>query len=461
MRPYLRLIGRALRGDRHDHTEGDLIDSLILLAVPMVAEMIMESVFAVADVFWVSRIGPDAIATVGITETLMTIIYSLAMGMSMAATATVSRRIGEKDRDGAARAAVQAIALGVGVAGVLGVLGAVFAPNLLALMGASDQVIATGSGFTRVLLAGNGSVFLLFLINAVFRGAGDAAIAMRTLWFANILNIILGPCFIFGLGPFPRLGVTGAAVATTVGRGTGVLFQLWMLTRAGTHMTLRRQHLRFEPKVMASIVRIGANGAAQMLIGTTSWIGLVRILSTFGSKALAGFTIGIRVIMFALLPPWGLANAAATMVGQNLGAKRPDRAERAVWAAARTDMVLLGFIGAAFVVLAGPIVHLFSSDPDVVAVGTHCLRIGALGFPFYAYGMVLTASFNGAGDTWTPTLINCFCFWLWEIPIAWVLARPVGLGPTGVFIALAVAYSTVAAVAVIVFRRGTWKTKKV
>ncbi|HKA87166.1 MAG TPA: MATE family efflux transporter [Haliangiales bacterium] len=455
------MIARALRGDRFDHTAGDLTESLILLAVPMVSEMIMESVFAVADVFWVSRLGPDAIATVGITETLMTIIYAMAMGTSMAATATVARRIGEKDPDGAARAAVQVIALGLLIAGVLGAIGAVFAPRLLSLMGASDAVVATGSGFTRVLLGGNASVFLLFLINAVFRGAGDAAIAMRTLWLANILNIALGPCFIFGLGPFPELGVTGAAVATTLGRSTGVAFQVWMLARAGGHLTLRRRHLRFEPKVMASIVRIGANGAAQMLIGTTSWIGLVRILSTFGSKALAGFTVGIRVIMFALLPPWGLANAAATMVGQNLGAKRPERAEQAAWAAARVNMVLLTGIGVAFVVLAGPIVGLFSSDPDVLASGTSCLRIGALGFPFYAYGMVLTASFNGAGDTWTPTLINCFCFWMWEIPIAWLLSGPAGLGATGVFCALAIAYSTVAAVAVVVFRRGKWKEKKV
>ncbi len=455
------MIARALRGDRHDHTAGELTESLVLLAVPMVAEMIMESVFAVADVFWVSRLGPDAIATVGITETLMTIIYAAAMGTSMAATATVARRIGEKDPDAAARAAVQVIGLGVCIAGVLGAIGATFAPQLLSLMGASDAVVATGSGFTRVLLGGNASVFLLFLINAVFRGAGDAAIAMRTLWLANILNIALGPCFIFGLGPFPELGVTGAAVATTIGRGTGVLFQLWMLSRAGARLMLRRRHMRFEPEVMASIIRIGANGALQMLIGTTSWIGLVRILSTFGSKALAGFTVGMRVIMFALLPPWGLANAAATLVGQNLGAKRPERAEQAVWVAARVNMVLLAAIGAVFVVLAEPIVRVFSGDPDVLASGTQCLRIGALGFPFYAYGMVMTASFNGAGDTWTPTLINCFCFWLWEIPLAWVLARPVGLGSTGVYCALAVAYSTVALVAVIVFRRGRWKEKKV
>jgi putative MATE family efflux protein len=461
MRRYFAIIGRALSGGRHDHTAGDLTESLILLAVPMVAEMIWESLFAVADVFWVSRLGRDAVATVGITETLMTIIYAMAMGTAMAATATVARRIGEKDPDAAARAAVHVIGLGVVLSGLLGAIGAAFAPQLLRLMGAPDTVIATGSGFTRVLLGCNASVFLLFLINAVFRGAGDAAIAMRTLVLANILNIALGPCFIFGLGPFPRLGVTGAAVATTIGRGTGVLFQLWMLSRATGHLVLRRRHLRFDPKVLGAIARIGSNGAVQMLIGTTSWIGLVRILSSFGSQALAGFTIGMRVIMFALLPPWGLANAAATLVGQNLGAKRPERAEEAVWAAGRVNMVLLTAIGAAFVILAGPIVRIFSSDPEVVAIGTQCLRIGSLGFPFYAYAMVMTAAFNGAGDTWTPTLINCFCFWLWEIPIAWVLARPVGLGPTGVFIALAVAYSTMALVAIVVFRRGGWKRKKV
>lgn len=456
-----KTIKEALRGGHHDHTEGVLGRSVVLLAIPMVMEMIMESIFAITDVFWVSRLGADAIAVVGITESLMTILYSVAIGLSMAASAVVSRRIGEKDPEGAARAAVQVIALGLGVSTVVGVLGALFAPQLLAAMGASPEVVAQGSGFARVMLGGNATVLLIFLINAVFRGAGDAAIAMRTLWLANLLNIGLGPCFVFGLGPFPELGVTGAAVATNIGRGTGVLYQLVMLARGGGRVAVRRRHLRLDLPVMANLLRLAGNGMLQMLISTTSWIGLVRILTSFGSAAVAAYTIAVRIVMFALLPSWGLSNAAATLVGQNLGAKRPDRSERAVWIAARFNLYFLGSVGVLFFVFAGPIVRVFSTDAEVVDLCVSGLRIVALGFPFYAYGMVMTSAFNGAGDTWTPTLISFFCFWLWEIPLAWLLAKQLGWGPAGIFTALAVAFSTVAVVGIVLFRRGRWKQQRV
>ena len=454
-----RTFKEALRGGHRDLTSETLGRSVVLLAVPMVMEMAMESIFAVSDVFWVSRLGPDAVAVVGITESLMTIVYALAMGLAMAATAVVARRIGEKDPEAAAHAAVHAIALGVAVALVLGALGVALGPQLLHVMGASPAVAAQGADFTRIMLGGNLVVFMLFLINAVFRGAGDAAIAMRTLWLANLLNIGLGPCFIYGVGPLPRLGVTGAAVATTIGRASGVLYQLWALSRAHSRVHIARRHLRPDRALAAQLARIGGNGAVQTLISTTSWVGLTRILATFGSKAIAGYTIAIRIVLFALLPSWGVSNAAATLVGQNLGAQRPDRAEQAVKIAARIDLVFLGGVGLLFVLLAGPLVSLFTSDRETARYASRALLIIALGFPLYAYAMVFTSAFNGAGDTWTPTLINLLCFWLWEIPLAWVLAKVVGWGPDGVFTAVAAAFSLMAIVAYLWFKRGTWKAK--
>jgi putative MATE family efflux protein len=455
------LLREALRGSRRDLTKQPLGRAIFLLAIPMVAEMMMESVFAVVDIFWVSKLGPDAVATVGLTESMLVVVYALAMGLSMGAAAVVARRTGEQNRDGAARAAVQAIIIGLGLAATVGVTGALLAPRLLTAMGASSAVVATGAGFTRMMLGGSVTVVLLFLINAAFRGAGDAAVAMRTLWLANSINIVLGPFLIFGWGPFPRMGVVGAAIATTIGRGTGVLFQLRSLARGRGRLGVRRQHLRIDAEVMRTILRISRSGIVQAMIGTTSWIGLVRILSTFGSTVLAGYTIAVRVVLFALLPSWGLANAAATLVGQNLGAGQPDRAEKSVWQAARYNTFLLGAVGVLFVAFGGVIVSGFSPDAGVVWYGSRALRIVAAGFPFYAVGMVMTQSFNGAGDTRTPTLINLFCFWLWEIPLAYVLAVPAGFGPTGVFIAIAVAFSTMAVVAGIWFRRGSWKRVKV
>ena len=453
-------IRESLAGSHRDCTEGPIGRAIVLLAIPMVLELVLESVFAVVDVFFVSRLGPDAVATVGLTESMLTIIYAVALGLSVGAMATVARRIGEKDRDGAARAAVQAIALGAIVAVPVGACGAFFARPLLTVMGATPGVLANSS-YTSIMLGMNGVILMLFLINAVYRGAGDAAIAMRVLWLANAINICLDPCFIFGLGPFPQLGVTGAAVATTTGRGIGVLTQLYWLWRGKGRVVIHRSHIRLDPRVMLNMVRLSGSAVFQALVNTTSYVFVVRIVATFGSDALAGYTIGIRMIIFALLPSFGLSNAAATLVGQNLGAGKPDRAETSVWRTALFDMAFLGGVSLIFLVFAPLLVSAFTSDPAVVPYAVRCLRIVSAGFVFYAYGMVLTASFNGAGDTFTPTMLNLFCFWLFEIPLAYVLARPLGFGPQGVFLALALAFSLLAVLSAAIFRRGRWKTKRV
>ncbi len=454
-------VGEALRGSHHDYTAGPIGRAIVLLAIPMVIEMVMESVFAVVDVFWVAHLGPNAVATVGLTESMLILVYTAAMGLSIGVMAMVSRRIGEKNPAGAAEAAVQGIALGLIVAAVIGTIGAILAPRLLGAMGASPEVIAIGSGYTRVMLGGNVVIVLLFLINATFRGAGDAAIAMRVLWLANWINILLGPCLIFGLGPFPELGVKGAAIATTIGRGTGVLYQIYRLVRRDGRIVIHPDQVRLRPAVMRTLLRLSGSGTFQVLVGSASWIFLVRIISTFGAQALAGYTIGVRIIIFALLPSWGLSNAAATMVGQGLGAGKPERAERAVWIAGLYNMVFLGTVGLVFVLLAESIVRVFTTDPAVAPVAAACLRIVSYGYVFYAWGMVLTQSFNGAGDTWTPTWLNLFCFWFWEIPIAWALAVHFKIGPRGVFLAITIAFSTLAVVSAILFRRGRWKVRQV
>jgi putative MATE family efflux protein len=375
--------------------------------------------------------------------------------------AMVARRIGEGNPDGAARAAVQAIALALLLSITIGIVGTLLASRLMALMGASPWALEHGIGFTRVMLACNFTVVTLFMVNAIFRGAGDPAIAMRTLWLANSINILLGPCLIFGVGPFPKLGIVGAAIATNIGRGTGALYVLSRLVRRGGRFSVQRRHLRIEPSIMWRMIRLSATGTFQVFIGMASWMGLVRIISSFGSDAVAGYTFGIRVILFALLPSWGMSNAAATMVGQALGAGNPDRGERAVWKAGFYNMIFLGIIGLVFIVFAPQIIWFFTADPNVSHYGVDCLRIVAYGFLFYAYGMVIGQSFNGAGDTWTPTIINLFVFWLWEIPLAYVLSVVLGFGPRGVFIAITVAFSTLAVVSGAVFRQGRWKRKVV
>jgi putative MATE family efflux protein len=454
-------VREALRGSRRNYTEGPIGRAILILAIPMVLEMMMESVFVVCDVFFVSKLGPDAVATVGLTESLLAIVYTIAMGLSIGVTATVARRTGEHDAEGASRTAVQGIAIGVFVAILLGIGGAIFAPTLLGLMGASPDVLATGSMFTRVMLGGNASILLLFLINGIFRGAGDAQLSMRTLWLANAINILLGPCLIFGLGPFPRLGVTGAAIATTIGRSTGVLFALAQFFRRSGRVHIHRRHLRLDPGLMLKLVRLSGSGTFQVLIGTASWIGLVRILASFGSTALAGYTIAIRIVLFALLPSWGMGNAAATMVGQALGARKPERAEQAVWRAAFYNLCFLGSVSLLFFFGARGIVSLFTHDPAVAEYARTGLRVIAIGFVLYAYGMVLSQAFNGAGDTWTPTWIGFFTMWLFEIPLAYVLADRLGFGPLGVFVAIPIAFSAYAIAALVMFRRGTWKAKVV
>jgi MATE family, multidrug efflux pump len=454
-------IREAIRGTHHDYTSGPIGRAIILLAVPMVLEMVMESVFAVVDVFWVAHLGPNAVATVGLTESMLTLVYTAAMGLSIGVTAMVARRIGEKNPTAAAEAAVQGIALGVIAAAIIAVTGVLLAPRLLGIMGASPDVIAMGHSYTRVMLGGNIVILMLFLINAIFRGAGDAAIAMRVLWLANSINIVLGPLLIFGVGPFPRLGVTGAAIATTIGRGTGVLYQLYRLWRRDGRVVIQRDQIELKPAVMKTLLRLSGTGTFQVFVGMASWIGLTRINASFGAEGLAGYTIAIRIIIFALLPSWGLANAAATMVGQALGAGKPERGEQAVWRAAFYNVLFLGAAGLIFIILANPIAHLFTSDPTVATIAADCLRIISYGYLFYAYGMVLTNSFNGAGDTWTPTWLNLFCFWLWEIPLAWILARHFNLGPQGVAWAVTIAFSTLAVASAVLFRRGRWKLKTV
>ena len=454
---WWQVFVHAIRGTGGDPTSGPIRRAVILLAIPMVLEMAMESLFAVVDIFFVSRLGDAAMAGVALTESVLALIYTVAMGLSIGVTALVARRIGEGDRDGAARGAAQAILLGLLLAIIFGVAGVVYAPDILRLMGADDTVVATGVPYTRVLLGGNVVILLLFLQNAAFRGAGDAAIAMRVLWIANGLNIVLDPLLIFGLGPFPEMGVQGAAIATTIGRGTAVLVQIYTLLRLGGKLRVRLAHLRIRLGVMARLIRLSATGMLQTFIATASWIGLTRVTAMSGAEALAGYVISIRIILFAILPAWGLSNAAATMVGQGLGAGDPARAERAAWIACKMNMAFLGAVSVFFIAFAPGIVSLFGGSGSASEVAVTGLRIVSIGFVFYGYGMVLTAAFNGAGAVWTPTILNFFCFWLWEIPLAWLLSVSGGLGPTGVFIAMTVSFSTLAVVSALLFRRGKWK----
>jgi putative MATE family efflux protein len=456
-----RDLREAVLGSPQDFTEGGIGRAILLLAIPMVLEMSMESVFGIVDVYFVARLGAEAIATVGLTESLLTLIFAVAMGLSMATTALVARRTGEKDPAGASVAAAQAIIVGVVASAPVALVGFLFTPMLLRWMGATPGVIATGSGYGAVMLGGNITIMLLFLINAVFRGAGDAAIAMRALWLANAVNIVLDPCFIFGWGPFPEMGVTGAAVATNIGRGLGVVYQLSVLLGGRGRVRVAVRQLRLHGPVMLNLLRVSVGGMFQFLIATASWLGLVRIIAIFGSAALAGYTIALRIIIFAILPSWGMSNAAATLVGQNLGARKPQRAERSVWLTGFCNMLFLGGVAVVFIIFAKSLVRLFTSDPAVVPFGTDCLRYISYGYIFYAYGMVMVQAFNGAGDTYTPTLINLFCYWLFQIPLAYGLALPVGLGAQGVFLAITIAESTIAVVGVLVFRRGRWKERKV
>jgi putative MATE family efflux protein len=451
----------AVRGSHQDYTAGSLNRAILLLAVPMVLEMVLESLFAVVDVFWVGRLGANAIATVGLTESMLMLVFAIGGGLSLSTTAMVARRIGEKDPEGAAVAAVQSIALGFIVSLAIGLPCLLLAPRLLQWMGAGLEIVSVGSGYTRICLGGSGVVLLLFLNNAIFRGAGDAAIAMRLLWVSNIINLVLDPCFIFGWGPFPRLGVTGAALATFTGRSVGVIYQFYRLLKGTERIHILARQIRVHFPVLLRLIRVSLTGILQFVIAQTSWIGLVRIVSIFGAAALAGYTIAIRIVIFAILPSWGLSNAAATLVGQNLGAGRPERAETAVWRTGLYNMIFLGTVGVFFVLFAEPAVHLFTHDPTVVPLGSACLRIVSCGNIGYAYGMVMLQAFNGAGDTVTPTVVNFFGFWLFEIPLAYWLALPKHMQSNGVFWAIVVAEGAIAGASAILFKQGRWKQQKI
>jgi putative MATE family efflux protein len=454
-------VREALAGTHRDYTEGGIGRAITLLAIPMVLEMVMESMFGVTDMFWVSHLGKDAVATVALTESMLTLIFVVAMGLSMATTAFVARRIGEKDPEGAAIAAVQAMSIGVLVSILSGICGILFARQLLGAMGATAAIIQTGQRYTAVLLGGTVTILMLFLTNAVFRGAGDAAIAMRVLWVANIINMTLDPCFIFGLGPFPKLGVEGAAVATTIGRGCGVLYQLTVLLSGQGRVVIRGPHIRFHAAVMWRLLRVSFSGMFQFLLSMGSWVALVRMIALFGAAALAGYAIAIRVVVFFILPSWGMSNAAATLVGQNLGAGKPGRAEISVWRAGFYNMLFLGGVAVLCLIFAEPIIRLFTSDPVVLPIGVSCIRIVSFGNVCYAYGMVMVQAFNGAGDTFTPMIINLFCYWLFQLPLAWTLARHTRLAATGVFLAIPIAETGIAVVSILVFRRGRWKKVRI
>ena len=458
---FFKDIKEAVAGTEQDFTEVKLSRAILLLSIPAVLEMIMESVFVIVDIFFVSKLGADAVATVGLTESLVTIVYAISLGLATATTSMVSRRIGEKNPEKASKTAFQAIFTGIIVSLLIAIPGTIYSGRLLELMGASVTITEQLSGYTRIMLGGNVVIMLLFIINAIFRSAGDAVIAMRVLWVGNIINIILDPCLIFGLGPFPELGITGAAVATTTGRGIAVLYQFWLLFYGGKRIQLSVKQLNINVKIITRLIRLSLGSIGQNLIGTISWIALVRIISIFGSEIVAGYTIAIRIVSFVLLPSWGISNAASTLVGQNLGAKKPERAEKAVMVTGWVNMILLGIVGLILVLFPAYFINLFIDDPAVLTAGTQCLRIVSIGFIAYGFGMVLVNSFNGAGDTTTPLKINIFAFWLIEIPLAWILALKLGMNQQGVFTAIVIAESIMTLTAWLVFRRGKWRLKEV
>ena len=454
----LRLFKEAVRGEERDYTSGSIDKAIILLSIPMVLEMLMEGLFAIVDIFFVSKLGKEATATIGLTEVVMTQVIAVALGLSMATTAMVARRIGEKDEEGASFAAMQAIFIGAIVCVIAAIVFFFSSGEILRFMGGSEKLVATGTGYARVLLTGSSSLFFLFLLNAIFRGAGDAAIAMRTLWIANGVNILLDPMLIFGWGPFPEMGVTGAAVATTIGRSIGVGYQVYHLVNGKSRIHLQRRHLVWLGDIIKKLIRVSSTGVLQWLIATASWFFIIKIIAVFGDAAVAGYSIGIRIIIFTILPAWGMAAAASTLVGQNLGAFKPDRAEKSVWRSAYFNMIFLFVISIIFILFAPAFIPFFTSDPEVIHHGVLCLRIICLGYIFYAYGMVIGQAFNGAGDTVTPTWLNFIAFWMLQIPLCYTLANLLEWGPLGVYWGIAISESILALMAIWIFKKGKWKT---
>ncbi|WP_299117307.1 MATE family efflux transporter [uncultured Winogradskyella sp.] len=461
IKQFLKYFKIAVSGKEQEFTSGSIRRAVFMLSIPMILEMLMESIFAIVDIFYVSQVSVNAVATIGLTESVITLVYAVAIGLSMAATAIVARRIGEKDNEGASQAAVQVIFLGVIVAAFISVIGIIYPKEILGLMGGEADLIEEGYGYTQILLGGNVTIMLLFLINAIFRGAGDASVAMWALIVSNGLNIILDPIFIFGFGPIPAYSVQGAAIATTIGRGTAVIFQLVVLFYGWSRIKVSFRDLVIRVAVMVNLIKVSLGGIGQFLIGTSSWVILMRIMSEFGSEVLAGYTIAIRVMMFTLMPAWGMSNAAATLVGQNLGAKKPDRAEQSVWKTGKYSAVFMGIVSVIYLLFAPQIVGLFSQEAEVVKNGALCLRIIAAGYIFYGYGMVVINAFNGAGDTKTPTWINFICFWLFQLPFAYLMALTFDFGPLGVFLAITLAEVLIVVLGIVWFKKGYWKSVKV
>ena len=456
-----QFIKSSIKGGEQDFTKGSIKRAVFMLAIPMILEMCMESVFAVVDIFFVGKLGRDAAATVGLTESILTLVYSIAIGLSMAATAMVARRVGEKNAEGASKSAMQAILLSLIVTVVISIIGAVYAKEILQLMGAPKTVLDIGVPYMQIMFAGSIVIMLLFLINGIFRGAGDASIAMRSLWIANICNIILCPLLIFGIGSFEGFGLTGAAIATTIGRGIGVLYQLYHLVYGKGFLKIKAAHLLPDKTILKSLINVASTGTLQFIIASASWIFLARIIAGFGSDAIAGYTIALRIVMFFLLPAWGLSNAAATLVGQNLGAQQPERAEKSVWKTAQYNVIFMAFVTIIFLFFSAPIVLLINNQAEVVRIATQALRIVSLGYIGYGVGMVLMNSFNGAGDSRTPTLINLVGFWAFQIPLAYTLAILLELGPKGVFLAIFIAEGCITIGTYFIFKKGKWKNTKI
>ena len=461
LKKFIQYFKIAVTGKQQEFTSGSIRRAIFMLAVPMILEMLMESIFALVDIMYVSQISVNAVATIGLTESVITLIYAVAIGLSIAATAIVARRVGEKDLKGASNAAVQVIFLGVFVAVIISVIGIIYPKELLSMMGAEPDLIEEGYGYTKVLLGGNITIMLLFLINAIFRGTGEASISMWTLILSNGLNIILDPMFIFGFGPIPAFGVEGAAIATTIGRGTAVLFQLAILFYGYSKIKIGIKDIIIRVSVMLNLIRVSLGGIGQFLIGTTSWVFLMRIMSEFGSEVLAGYTIAIRVMLFTLMPAWGMSSAAAALVGQNLGANKPERAEKSVWITSKYCSIFMGAVSIVYLVFAPQIIEIFNETADVVKYGSLCLRIMTAPFVFYGFGMIVLNAFNGAGDTKTPTYINFVCFWLLQLPFAYIVAITLNYGPVGVFWAVALGEGLMTIIAIIWFKKGHWKQVKV